>query len=192
MKDEEKSKGQLINELVELRQRIAEERLSMERDTRKSIQHYRLLFESRENAHIFAFIKKFGSDAEELVRKTYYEHGLACGRKALAKYEPLSRDVKTVVEITEQWLAGGLPVETRVNWVEATPRRVVIRGKGSPHMVAWKAAGVPTPRACDLYKAWGDGFIHAFNPRIHHYKKSRVSAGDPYCEEAWELQGEES
>ena len=54
-------------------------------------------------------------------------------------------------------------------------------------MAHWKAAGIPLDRACDLYRNWVQGFCHAFNPDIVHYKRARMSAGDPFCEEVWEL-----
>lgn len=163
----------------------------MEKDALKLMWHHRLLLESRENAHIFAFLQKYGAEAEELVTKTNYEHGFACGKKALAKFKPASRDVKTAVEILVQWVVGGLPLEKTLDWVEATESKVVVRAVSCAHLAAWKDAGVPTAKACDLYKAWVDGFIHAINPKIRHYKNSRVSAGDPFCEEVWELQEED-
>ena len=156
-------------------------------ETERLLQHHRLLLESRENAHMFAFMQHYGAEAEDLIRKTYYEHGLANGKKALRHLGPNDRDVKAVVEILHRWVIGGLSAEKKVNWVEATERRVVIRSVSCAHMAAWKDAGVPTDKACDLYKAWIDGFTHAFNPKIRHYKNSRVSAGDGYCEEVWEL-----
>jgi hypothetical protein len=159
----------------------------MVNDSECVLQHHRLLLESRENAHIFAFLQHYGAEAEALVKKTYYEHGLANGEKALARLRPVGRDVRTAVDILIQWVIGGLPAEKSVTWVEATDSRVVIRSVGCAHMAAWKDAGVPTDTACRLYKAWVDGFVHAINPKIQHYKNSRVSAGDSYCEEVWEL-----
>lgn len=155
----------------------------MEKD--ELIQHHRLLLESRENAHIFAFLNKYG--VEELVKKTNYDHGFMCGKKALIQSKPVTCDVKTSVEILLKWVVGGLIVEKGLKWVEATENKVVLRVSECAHMAAWKDAGVPTDKACNLYKAWVDGFIHAINPRINHYKNFRISAGDTFCEEVWEL-----
>lgn len=152
------------------------------------LQHHRLLLESRENAHIRAFLERFGGEAEELVRATYYEHGFANGQQALARATSDATDVKSAVQILLQWVIGGLPAEEKVDWIEATESKVVIRSVGCAHMAAWKAAGIPTATACDLYKSWVDGFVHAINPDIRHYKNSRVSAGDAFCEEVWELE----
>jgi len=155
------------------------------------IQHHRLLLESRENAHLFAFLERFGPEAEQVARRTYYEHGFANGKRAWAKASPASNDVATAVQILLRWVIGGLPAEEKVEWRENTERKVVLRSIGCAHMAAWRAAGVPTAKACDLYKEWVDGFIHAINPGIQHYKTSRVSAGDSYCEEVWELDADE-
>lgn len=151
------------------------------------IEHHRQLLESRENTHLRAFLDRFGPEAEGLISKSYYEHGLASGKKALRAHRGASRDVKTAVELELDWCAKGLSHITHVEWLELNEMKAVARSKGCIHLSAWKAAGIPLVKGCDLYSAWVTGFVQAVNPGIVHYKVSRVSAGDDYCEEVWEL-----
>jgi len=68
-------------------------------ETEQVLQHHELLLESRENTHISAFIQHYdGAEAEDLVRKTYYEHGHANGRKAVRHLGPSDRDIKAAVD----------------------------------------------------------------------------------------------
>jgi len=155
------------------------------------ISHFRLLHESKENAHLSAFIEAFGDEARTLIEKTNYQHGWKNGKKALKRFRPTKTDAPTVSSILVEWVVGGLEEARGLKQLTSTPEKVEYQAPGCAHMGAWKDAGMDTDLGCSLYKSWVDGFCHAINPKINHYKTSRISAGDPYCVEIFEITDED-
>jgi len=124
---------------------------------------------------------------EEIQKKIYTTAGKGAKRRADA-LGLSAKDAQGAAEVlqTIKFISNG--PEEKMETVEATPERAVVRCLECSRANRRKEMGITDDLCSALSQAWWDSGAKSFNPKLTATLTKAMPWGDPYCEWAIELQ----
>jgi len=124
---------------------------------------------------------------EEIQKKIYTTAGKGAKRRADA-LGLSAQDAKGAAEVLQTLHIMGNGPEDKIETVEATAERAVVRCLECPRANRRKEMGI-TDDLCSVFSpAWWDNAAKSFNPKLKATLTKAIPWGDPYCEFVIELQ----
>ena len=116
--------------------------------------------EEAEATLVTALLYRFPDDAEELLKKTYREHGKACGAEQTGGDGNGTLD--DLVRGINQFYLEGMPCDAVSSYM-GSGDGLKVQHTECLHKPKWDAVGAPLHTMCGLMNEWVTGFATAIN-----------------------------
>jgi len=97
-------------------------------------------------------------------------------------------DAKSVAETVQFVATVVMGPERKMETVEATAEKAVVRCTGCPWWNRTKELGISDDLCSSGDAAWNDGLAKSLNPKVTASLTGSMPRGDPHCEWVYELQ----
>jgi len=154
----------------------------------QGIQNLIINAETREASVISAFCEKYGDEAKELVIRSAQEHGVECGKRAVAERgNSCECSASKAFELIQSYLCDGMPCDRGVQAQSEEDNRTTWDHTECVHEQFWKDAGASFETMCDMLNSWIAGFGEGTNPKINYTREKAIAVGDSMCLSVFEI-----
>lgn len=123
--------------------------------------------EVTEAALVTALLYRFPDDAEKLLAKAFYDHGVSVAKRELANSPATTgQEMALVQNIVGKNYLEGMPCDSVSSYRRTAPETLDVTHTECLHNPKWDAAGAPAHVMCHLLDQWILGCAQAINPKI--------------------------
>ncbi|MBI3794178.1 MAG: L-2-amino-thiazoline-4-carboxylic acid hydrolase [Nitrospinae bacterium] len=136
--------------------------------------------EVAEGALVTAFLYRFPDDAEQLLEKAFFDHGLETAKKfvnGVANNSPLS----AFQNIVGANYLEGMPCDQVSSYRSSNKNAVEVTHSDCLHKAKWDEAGAPAHIMCKLLDKWVEGCAKGVDPNLTLTRSGAIINGEDTC-----------